>query len=111
MMELPFTQLSKVPRRIKVIEESFASTDTGLILKRIFAILLQIIRFNNQNANASSQRSPIAEEQANSAESVLTPSSLSKTKVFPLDHVQPERPFSASLIPKNNEASSQNSPE
>jgi hypothetical protein len=104
-------QLSTAPRPIKVIEETFESTDTGLIQKRIFAILLQIIRINNQNANASSQRSPISEAQANSAESVLTPSNLSKTKVFPLDHVQPKQSFSTSSIPRNNEASLQNSPQ
>ncbi len=104
-------QLSTAPRPIKVIEETFESTDTGLIQKRIFAILLQIIRINNQNANASSQRSPISEAQANSAESVLTPSNLSKTKVFPLDHVQPKRRFTTSSIPRNNEASLQNSPQ
>ncbi len=111
MMALPSMKLSAVPRNIKVIQETFASPYRGLIQKRICAILLQIARVKKQNSNASTPRSPIAEAQANLAESVLTPSSLSKTKVFPLDDVQPKRPFSTSSIPRNDEASSKNSPE
>jgi hypothetical protein len=111
MTEFSSMQLPTVPRHIKVIEETLASTDTGLIQKRIFAIILQIMRVNNQNTNASSPRSPIAEAPANLAGSVLTPSNLSKTKVFPLDHVQPERRFSPSSISRNNEASPPNSPQ
>ncbi len=110
-MALSPKKRSKVPQHVKVIAETFASADTGLIQKRIFAILLQIIRVKKQNANASSQRSPIAEAPANSAESVLTPSSLSKTKVSPLDDAQSKRLFSTSSIPRNNKASSQISPE
>ncbi len=111
MTKFPSMQRSTVRRPIKVIEETFASTETGLSQKRIFAILLQIIRVNNQDANAPSERSPISEAQANLAESVLTPSILSKTKVFPLDDVQSKRPISTSSILGNNEASSQNSPQ
>jgi len=111
MTEFQSIQLPTVPRHIKVIEETFASTDISLIQKRNFAILLQITRVNYQNANAYSERSPIAEAQANSTESVLTPSGLSKTKVFPSDYVPPERRFSTSSIPRNNEASSHNPPQ
>jgi hypothetical protein len=111
MTKFPSMQLSTVPRRIKVIKEMFSFTETGLSQKRVSTILLQIIRVNNQNANAPSEISPTSETRANLAESVLTPSSLLKTKVFPLDDVQPKRRFSTSSIPRSNEASPQKSPE
>jgi hypothetical protein len=67
-------------------------------LKTNFAILLQIMKVGKQS-NTFSQESTIP------AEYVYTPSPVSKSKVFPLNDIQPKRLSPTPSFSVNNEAS------
>jgi hypothetical protein len=69
------------------------------------------MRVDGKNANASSQRSTIAEVQTIPAESSVTQAVLPKNKVSPYDQAQ-SRPLSFTLSsPTNDEGSSKNHPQ
>jgi hypothetical protein len=66
------------------------------------------MRVDGKNANASSQRSTIAEVQTIPAGSGVTQAGLPKNKVSPYDQAQSRPPSVTLSIPTNDEASSNN---